>query len=226
MKVLLSKSYQDKRVLEGFALEIPDQKVTCVLGASGVGKTTLLNILAGLTTFEGEMVGVPKEVGYIFQEARLLPNLTVKENLLYAGAKESEIDSMLQKVGLFDYADKKPTRLSGGERQRVAVARAFLSHAPLLLLDEPFSSLDTALKIKLCAVFGELWKQEKSTVVMVTHDLEEALMLGHKIVILKNGKIEKEWQVGNEEGEYPVPYGEENDLRAEILRFLLDGSVA
>jgi len=221
MKIILSKSYGETTVFDKLELEIPDGEVTCVLGASGVGKTTLLNVLAGLIDFEGETFGVPENVGYIFQEPRLLPNLSVRENLLYAGAKEEEIDRALEKVGLSAHAEKRPKQLSGGEKQRVAIVRACLSHAPLLLLDEPFSSLDTALKVRLCNVCAQLWKEEKPTVVLVTHDLEEALMLGHRIVVLQNGKVVKEVRL--DKAEYPATYGQVCDERGELLKIILQG---
>ena len=161
MRLQISKSYGETQVFDNFALEIADGEVLCVLGASGVGKTTLLNILAGLTDCVGEKEGIPDSVGYIFQEPRLLPNLTVKQNLFYTGANAERIEETLRAVDLLAKVDKKPASLSGGEKQRVAIARAFLSDAELLLLDEPFSSLDMALKIRLWQVFARLWKQEK-----------------------------------------------------------------
>ena len=219
MRIDISKAYGEKKIFKNLQLHFPEGQVTCLLGASGVGKTTLLNILAGLTDFEGSTEGVPAQVGYIFQEPRLLPNLSVYDNLRYAGANLDEIPQALEDVGLTAYAQRKTSRLSGGEKQRVAIARAFLSHAPLLLLDEPFSSLDTPLKVKLCNVFARLWKKEKPTVVMVTHDVEEALMLGHKVVILKDGKAEKQFALLK--SEYPAPYAKACAEREEILKEIL-----
>lgn len=161
MKICVSKSYGAKTVFENFMLDIKDGEILCVLGKSGSGKTTLLNILAGLTEFLGQTEGVPQRVGYIFQEPRLLPNLTVAENLAYIGATDSAIEEILSKTELIALKDKRPKALSGGEKQRVSIARAFLTDAPLLLLDEPFSSLDTALKIRLSRAFAELWKEKK-----------------------------------------------------------------
>ena len=174
----ISKAYGPQRVFENFSLEIEDGKILCVLGESGGGKTTLLNILAGLVPFSGNLSGVPKRVSYIFQEPRLLPNMTVKQNLAYAGGASEKIDDILEKTELIKCANKRPGELSGGEKQRVSIARAFLIPSELLLMDEPFSSLDTALKIRLTEVFARLWKSlpEKRTAVFVTHDLEEALI--------------------------------------------------
>ena len=219
MKICVSKSYGAKTVFENFALDIKDGEILCVLGKSGSGKTTLLNILAGLTEFSGQTEGVPQRVGYIFQEPRLLPNLTVAENLAYIGATESAIEEILRKTELIALKDKRPKALSGGEKQRVSIARAFLTDAPLLLLDEPFSSLDTALKIRLSRVFAELWKEKKTTAVFVTHDIEEAWMLAHRIVVIEDGKLAAEFRL--EDSELPREYGAGTELKQRVLSEML-----
>ncbi len=218
MKLSISKSYGEKKVFENFELEIKEGEILCVLGESGGGKTTLLNILAGLIGCEGECLDVPKKVGYIFQEPRLLSNLTVAENLRYAGGRDEDIDEILQKTEILELKNTRPTKLSGGERQRVSIARAFLSDAPLLLLDEPFSSLDTALKLRLLEVFAKLWREKKKTAVMVTHDIEEACALAQRVVVLKGGKIVLDIPV---EGEIPRAYGKNQELKAKLLQALL-----
>lgn len=219
MKICVSKSYGAKTVFENFTLDIKDGEILCVLGKSGSGKTTLLNILAGLTEFSGQTEGVPQRVGYIFQEPRLLPNLTVAENLAYIGATESAIEEILRKTELIALKDKRPKALSGGEKQRVSIARAFLTDAPLLLLDEPFSSLDTALKIRLSRVFAELWKEKKTTAVFVTHDIEEAWMLAHRIVVIEDGKLAAEFRL--EDSELPREYGAGTELKQRVLSEML-----
>lgn len=217
MKLHISKSYGDKKIFDDFSLEIKEGEVLCVLAESGAGKTTLLNILAGLTPYAGSIEGFPKKVGYIFQEPRLLPNLTVKENLQYVGGRVEDIDKILQKIGLFPAKDKRPASLSGGEKQRVAIARAFLSDAKTLLLDEPFSSLDTALKIRLCKLFSELWSEKKQTTVFVTHDIEEALLLAQRIIILNNGKIVSDFRLSGG----PREYGRNTQEKERILKEIL-----
>lgn len=219
MKICVSKSYGTKTVFENFALDIKDGEILCVLGKSGSGKTTLLNILAGLTEFLGQTEGVPQRVGYIFQEPRLLPNLTVAENLAYIGATDSAIEEILSKTELIALKDKRPKALSGGEKQRVSIARAFLTDAPLLLLDEPFSSLDTALKIRLSRAFAELWKEKKNTAVFVTHDIEEAWMLAHHIVVIEDGKLAAEFRL--EDSELPREYGAGTELKQRVLSEML-----
>ncbi len=219
MKLRISKSYGEKQVFDDFALEIREGEVLCLLGASGCGKTTLLNILAGLISGEGELENVPKNAAYIFQEPRLLPNLTVEQNLSYVGGRYEIIEEILQKTELKEHRNKRPNELSGGEKQRVAIARAFVVDSPLLLLDEPFSSLDTALKIRLISFFAELWKERKQTAVFVTHDLEEAWALGNRIVVIKNGKIALD--ITPNEQVLPRTYGSGGEEKAEILKALL-----
>ena len=218
MKICVSKSYEEKTVFSDFALTIDDGEILCVLGESGGGKTTLLNILAGLIPYRGEVEDLPKKVAYIFQEPRLLPNLTVEQNLLYAGGMYESIAEILQKTELTEKKNKKPKELSGGEKQRVAIARAFLSDAPLLLMDEPFSSLDTALKIRLAKVLATLWKEQKKTAVFVTHDVEEACMLAHRIVVLRGGKIVEDIRV---DGEIPREYGKDSEWKQRLLMALI-----
>lgn len=222
MNGIVSKFYGEKKVFDNFSFEFADGEITCVLGASGVGKTTLLNILSGCVEFEGELHGVPKNAGYIFQEPRLLPNLTVTQNLLFTGGRYALIEDLLKQIGLYEHRDKRPSALSGGEKQRVALARAFLSGGKLLLMDEPFSALDTPLKFKLWQVFLRLWEKQKPTVVLVTHDIEEAWAIGHRVVYLKAGEIAFESKV--ERGNAPLGYGEYSaQKQAFIKRVLAEG---
>ena len=216
MKLRISKKYGERVVFDGLDLEIEEGKITCILGASGVGKTTLLNILAGLTDFEGE-AELPEKVGYIFQEPRLLPNLTVAQNLSYAGGRVEVIEELLEIAGLSALKNKRPKSLSGGEKQRVAIVRAFASGAKTMLLDEPFSSLDTAMKIRLLDAFATLWKREKVTAVAVTHDIEEALTIAHRIVVLKDGKVIFDRVLDRE---VPAKYGAFSPLRDDLLNAL------
>ncbi|MBQ8343075.1 MAG: ABC transporter ATP-binding protein [Clostridia bacterium] len=219
MRLCISKSYGKQVVFDGLELDIEEGKILCVLGESGGSKTTLLNILAGLTAYDGVIDGAPSKVGYIFQEPRLLPNLTVEENLRYVGGSAEKIDELLKKTEMTACKNKKPRALSGGEKQRVAFARAFLSDGDMLLLDEPFSSLDTALKIRQAEVFAALWKSAQKTAVFVTHDIEDACMLAHRVVVLRGGKIALDLDMG--EGELPRPYGKSSALKEKILLSLL-----
>ncbi len=182
----LTVSYGKNKVFDNFSTEFLDGKITCVLGCSGVGKTTLLKYLAGLLDVKpkGEI-----NASMVFQEDRLLPNLTVINNLLFAGCKQENIDFYIEKVGLKDKMNSRPSELSGGEKQRVNFLRAILNDAPLILLDEPFSSLDLATKIPLINDFRKNLKQSKKTAILVTHDVEEALLIADEIKLLGKGEI-------------------------------------
>lgn len=223
MKIKITKNYSQKQLFDNFELELQKEEIVCVLGCSGVGKTTLLNAFAGLLEFEGELLEVPKQVAFVFQTPRLLPHLTVTENLRYAfedRVSDEKIERMLEKCRLTECKNRKARLLSGGEKKRVALARAFLSESELLLMDEPFSSLDTALKLALIELFAELWKERKKTVLFVTHDLEEALMVANKIVVLKENTQKREFTANRER--FPNAYGENNPLRAELLAEILE----
>ena len=219
MRVNITKAYGEKRVFENLELQFAENEITCILGASGVGKTTLLRILSGLTDYTGEIENLPKKVGYVFQEPRLLPHLTVEQNLLYVGGRYALIEELLQKTEMTSHKDKYPKQLSGGEKQRVAFARAFVCEPDLLLMDEPFSSLDTALKIRQMQAFVHLWEEKKPTTVFVTHDIEEAWALGHRIVLLRKGEIALDLHPNRTA--FPSLYGENSEEKTRVLQTLL-----
>ena len=184
----ITKKYGSLTVYENFNLSLEEGKITCILGESGSGKTTLLNMLAGLTPYEGEILQKPA-CSYIFQQPRLVPSLTVRGNLKLVCKDKNRVEEMLLAVGLSDKAGAYPAQLSGGQAQRVSIARAFLYPSSLVLMDEPFSSLDLALKLKISALFLKLWKRERRTAVFVTHDADEAAMLSNRVLVLKNGEV-------------------------------------
>lgn len=212
----VTKRYGSVTVYENFDLTLEEGKITCILGESGCGKTTLLNILAGTTDFEGQAPKLP--CSYIFQQPRLVPNLTVQGNLRLVCRDDKKISDMLERVGLANKKSAYPVELSGGQAQRVSIARAFLHKSAFILMDEPFSSLDTALKIHLIDEFSCLWREERRTAVFVTHDAEEAYMLSHRAVVLKGGKIFSDIY---EESEIPRPYGAESLYKKKILAAML-----
>lgn len=182
----LTKKYGATEVYSNFNLALEKGKITCILGESGSGKTTLLNCIAGLTEYCGEIPAV--KCSYIFQSPRLVPNLTVKQNLTLVCADEEKVLTMLERVRLQDKKNAYPKTLSGGQAQRVAIARAFLYESEILLLDEPFSSLDLKLKNEMHGLFLQIWRQDKRTVLFVTHDADEAVSLADRLVVLKGGK--------------------------------------
>ena len=217
----VSKSYPSGPVYKDFSLSIEEGKITCLLGASGCGKTTLLNMLAGLLPYQGRIAGVPGRVSYIFQEERLLPKLTVRGNValvLGRRADAGRVSDILKKVELSGKEDAFPAELSGGQAQRVSIARAFAYPSGLILMDEPFASLDTALKIRLIGVFCRLWEEEKRTAVFVTHDADEALMLANRIVVLKGGRVAAEFRP---EGSPCADLFARQSLRSELIGALL-----
>ncbi|WP_296885951.1 ABC transporter ATP-binding protein [uncultured Methanobrevibacter sp.] len=194
-------------VLENINLEINDGELICLLGPSGCGKTTLLRLIAGLdqpTSGEivanGELVEKPSgDRAVIFQQYSLFPWLTVLQNVTFGleisgGSKEENIraaERYLKSVGLLEFKDSYPHELSGGMKQRVAIIRSLLNHSPILLMDEPFSALDMQNRHKLQEQLIGVWKRFENTIVFVTHDVDEAVYLADKIVLLdKNpGKI-------------------------------------
>lgn len=191
--IKISKSFGSLDVIKDFSLEVKDGEVVCLLGPSGCGKSTLLKILSGLDiAFDGQLDGFEnKRISYVFQESRLLPWLTVKDNLAYVlegHMPESElddhIDTFLEKVDLLEFKNSYPNTLSGGMKQRVSLARAFSMPHDILLLDEPFQGLNLELKDQLMTLLESLIEQDKKTVIMVTHDLNEAYRLGDKVVKL------------------------------------------
>ena len=207
----INKSFESRgknlSVLEDINLNINDGELVCLLGPSGCGKTTLLRLIAGLdqpTSGEiianGEVVKKPSgDRAVIFQQYSLFPWLTVLQNVTFGlelsgGSREENIkaaERYLTSVGLIDFKDSYPHELSGGMKQRVAIIRSLLNHSPILLMDEPFSALDMQNRHRLQEQLIGVWKRFENTIVFVTHDVDEAVFLADKIILLdKNpGKI-------------------------------------
>ena len=195
----LNKAYGNKEIFKNFNLDLYDDKVNCIIGKSGCGKSTFLNIIAGLMEIQsGEIQGVyHKDISYIFQEDRLIEWLTVKENLELALKKyyessiiEEKIDQLLNLVGIYDIKDKYPNSLSGGMKQRVNIARAFGKPSKIILMDEPFKSLDYKLKYTIIDEFKALLSKETRMVILVTHDLDEAIYFQGNIIVFSNKPVE------------------------------------
>lgn len=187
-----SFSYPDKEIYKNFNTVFPGGKINVVLGASGVGKTTLLNALTGLSGFDGEIENMPKNVSYIFQSDRLVKTISVEKNLDFVlknaipdkTARKNAIYDMAKLLEISDVLKRLPTEISGGQAQRVQMARAFLCPSEVMLLDEPFKGLDVSLKTRLIKKFLELWGRDGRTVVLVTHDVYDALLMGDKVFVL------------------------------------------
>lgn len=195
----LNKSYGKEEIFKNFNIDFSDENINCIVGKSGCGKSTLLNIIAGLTEIQwGEIKGVSlSDISYVFQEDRLIEWLTVKENLEITLKKyysksviEDKIDEILNLVGIWDIKNKFPNALSGGMRQRVNIARAFGKPSKVILMDEPFKSLDYKLKYTIIDEFKNLLNKEKRMVILVTHDLDEAIYFQGNIFVFNNKPVE------------------------------------
>jgi ABC-type nitrate/sulfonate/bicarbonate transport system ATPase subunit len=187
----VGKTFDSLRVIDDLSLSIEDGQIVGIVGPSGVGKTTILKLIAGIVQpDEGTVSAGAGKVGYVFQEPRLLPWRTARDNVAVTlralGMDKADAQDAatrwLHRVGLVGFEDYHPAELSGGMAQRVSIARAFAVEPSILLLDEPFSNMDSALKASLMAVLREMIKERAITVVYVTHDLTEALQLADRIV--------------------------------------------
>lgn len=190
--------YPDKPLFKNFSFVIKSGKINVILGASGVGKTTLLNAITGLINYEGKISGVPDKISYIFQNDRLIDTISVYKNLDLVlkndykdkSTRRKLIDEMLETLEISDVLKRLPTEISGGQAQRVQIARAFLYPSDLMIIDEPFKGLDVALKTRLINKFLELWKKDGRTIIMVTHDVYEALLMGDYVSIISGNPVE------------------------------------
>ncbi len=214
VKKLFQINNDNIEVLRDINLSINDGEILSIVGSSGCGKSTLLKLMIGLEeATEGEITVNGKnpyevdstEVGLIFQESRLFPWKTVAKNIEFGIArkditkqeKKDLVDYYIELVGLKDFAKALPSQLSGGMKQRVSIARTLINKPKILLLDEPFGALDAFTKITLQNEMLNIWEKEKTTMIIVTHDIDEAIYLGHRVVVMspKPGVIQKEFLV-------------------------------
>ncbi len=230
------KAFGGQPVLRGVDLVVPEGSFTAILGTSGSGKTTLLRVIAGferpdagqvrlgsaLVDDAGEL-WVPSErrrIGYVPQEGALFPHLSVGRNVAFGldrGARRhGRVDELLDLVGLSGLARRYPHQLSGGQQQRVALARALATAPEIVLLDEPFSSLDASLRASVRADVQDVLRRASTTAVLVTHDQDEALSMADQVAILRDGVI---GQIDTPSGLYGLPRD------AELARFLGDANL-
>lgn len=193
---IAEKRYGARTVLRDVGVGLRQGEVVSLIGASGCGKSSLLSIASGLDRdFQGRIAlhgqplnGVHRDIGFIFQEPRLFPWLTVAQNVAFDsdnGASSQKLATrLLSEVGLHEHAGALPKQLSGGQAQRAAIARGLFSHPRVLLLDEPFSAVDAFTRMKLQDLLLKVARQRELTVLLVTHDIDEALYLSDRIILL------------------------------------------
>jgi sulfonate transport system ATP-binding protein len=227
----IGKQFENGRVaLREISLEISPQTIVSVVGASGSGKSTLLRLVSGLempttgdlTWNDQSIVGPRRDIGFIFQESRLMPWLTITANVrlglgpanqsrvlrgtsMFPGLFSAEGDVLarelvseaIRKVGLTPFASAFPRELSGGMAQRVAIARALVARPSLILMDEPFSALDAVNRLKLQNHLLQVWQADRPTLLVVTHDVEEAVFFGDRVIVLErnSGRIKDDYTI-------------------------------
>lgn len=212
------------KVLEGISLQIQERQITVILGRSGCGKTTLLRLTGGLEPADqGEIrYGGSHKTAFVFQEPRLMPWLTVWGNVTFGLNKKEQdqekIKDIIVTVGLEGFEYAYPSQLSGGMQQRTAIARALAYEPSFIMMDEPFAALDYFTREQMQKELLRVQKKQGSSIMFVTHSIDEALILGHKIVVIEKGIVKAEYQV-------PEPAGERNlldDMFISLKRDIID----
>lgn len=228
------KMTEARVVLEDVCIDIEEGEFVSLIGPSGCGKTTVLNLFAGFerptkgtASFNGKVVEAPSpERGVVFQEYSLMPWMSTIDNIMLAlecervPIKERRpiAEAALKRVGLWQYRDYRPNTLSGGMKQRVAIARLLAMDSEVFLMDEPFSALDEQTRHKLDEDLVDLWKERRKTVVFVTHNIDEAIMVSSRIIMFSDtpGKVIGEWRLDEDRDRHPE-HPDNSRLKKEIF---------
>jgi sulfonate transport system ATP-binding protein len=224
----ISKAFDNKEVLRKLDLQVNMGDFVAVVGRSGCGKSTLLRIIAGLEqissgnlTVNGqELNGRNKSAKIMFQDGRLLPWKKVYDNVglgLKLDSQKQQILKILEQVGLSDRAQAWPSELSGGQQQRVALARALIHEPQLLLLDEPLGALDALTRIEMHELIENLWIEKQLTAILVTHDVEEAVALANRVILIEEGEIVMDLPI-----RLPYPRQRDNPLFSKLVSQILN----
>jgi sulfonate transport system ATP-binding protein len=219
----MRRAFGPRQVIDGLDLTVHPGEFVSLLGPSGCGKTTLLRILAGIDHADSGSIAVPTPNAVVFQEPRLLPWRRVLDNVSFgvngpAGAEKRALDALTE-VELTGHASDWPLTLSGGQAQRVALARALVREPRLLLLDEPFAALDALTRLRMQGLIRRLVARHGPATVLVTHDVEEAVLLGDRVLVMSHGRIGHEVDTRHI-GTDPASAAELDRLRRELLREL------
>jgi len=224
----ISKAFDNKEVLRKLDLQVNMGDFVAVVGRSGCGKSTLLRIIAGLEqissgniTVNGqELNGRNNSAKIMFQDGRLLPWKKVYDNVglgLKLDSQKQQILKILEQVGLSDRSQAWPSELSGGQQQRVALARALIHEPQLLLLDEPLGALDALTRIEMHELIENLWREKQLTAILVTHDVEEAVALANRVILIEEGEI-----VLDLSNRLPYPRQRDNPIFSKLVSQILN----
>jgi sulfonate transport system ATP-binding protein len=221
----VNKWYGTRRILDDISLEVRAHEIVALVGRSGCGKSTVLRVLAGLSadhTGNREVTGAP---AVAFQEPRLFPWRDVLTNVLYGlnrttmsrDAARTRSEQALAEIGLADHADAWPLTLSGGQAQRVSLARALVAEPRLLLLDEPFGALDALTRLSMRALLLDIWRRHGFGVLLVTHDVDEAIELADRVLVLEDGRVAHSITIESPRPTSSERTAQHDEYRADLL---------
>lgn len=221
----LTKRFGDLLVLDNWNIKLRKGERVVLLGPSGCGKTTFFRIVADLDKhYDGNVEIFVDKIGYVFQEPRLLPWRTINNNLKIIRDNETKIKEIISMMGLDGFENLLPSRLSGGMKQRVNIARALLVEPDILIMDEPFTSLDLNIKLSIIEDINKLWERNRYSLLMVTHDIKEALILADRILIVSQrpSHILNEFLIDLPKESRNLIDSNFLSLEAKIMSFIID----